>query len=71
MEAKIQSELEKDNKEIKVHISAFILSVTPFAKVQKVWSDGKVTKDQFAKNKVLFIENNKDYLGKIFENLNS
>lgn len=70
LEAKIQSDLDKDKKEIEVHISAFILSVTPFAKVQKVWSDGKVTKDEFAENKVLFIENNKEYLSKIFENLN-
>lgn len=68
LETKIQEDLEKDKKDIEVTISAFILSVTPFDKVRKVWSDGKVTKDEFAKNKVLFIENNKEYLGKIFEN---
>jgi hypothetical protein len=69
LETKIQSDINKDKKEIEVHISAFILSVTPFEKVKKVWSDGKVTKDEFAENKVLFIENNKEYLSKIFNNL--
>lgn len=70
LEAKIQADLKNDKKDVEVHISAFILSVTPFEKVRKVWSDGNVTKDEFAENKVLFIEKNKEYLGKIFENLN-
>lgn len=69
LEAKIQSDLNKDNKGIEVNISAFILSVTPFEKVQKVWSDGQVTKDEFTENKILFIESNKDYLKRIFENI--
>lgn len=70
LEAKIQSDLDEDKNGIEVHISAFILSVTPFDKVRKVWSDGRVTKDQFAENKVLFVENNKEYLTNIFNNLN-
>jgi hypothetical protein len=70
LETKIQADLDKDKKKIEVNISAFILSVTPFEKVKKVWSDGKVTKDEFAENKVLFIENNKEYLSSIFKNLN-
>jgi hypothetical protein len=69
LEAKIQSDLNKDKKGIEVHISAFILSVTPFEKVKKVWSDGKVTKDEFVDNKVLFINKDKEYLGTIFNNL--
>jgi hypothetical protein len=69
LETKIQADLNKDKKNIEVHISAFILSVTPFDKVKKVWSDGKVTKDEFSENKVLFIENNKEYLVSIFKNL--
>lgn len=69
LEAKIQSDLNMDKKGIEVHISAFILSITPFDKVSKVWSDGKVTKDEFAKSKVLFINKDKEYLGKIFSNL--
>ena len=69
LEAKIQADLKDDKKDIEVHISSFILSITPFEKVRKVWSDGKVTKDKFAENKVLFIENNKAYLTKIFENI--
>ncbi|NKI30576.1 DEAD/DEAH box helicase family protein [Croceivirga thetidis] len=66
LEAKIQADLKNDKKDVEVHISAFILSVTPFEKVRKVWSDGNVTKDDFAENKVLFIEKNKSYLSSIF-----
>ncbi len=69
LETKIQSDLKKDKKGVEVSISAYILSVTPFDKVQKVWSDGKVTKNEFAKNNVLFIESSKQYLMQIFENL--
>ncbi|WP_053990092.1 DEAD/DEAH box helicase family protein [Mangrovimonas sp. TPBH4] len=69
LEAKIQADLKNDKKDVEVHISAFILSVTPFEKVQKVWSDGNVTKDLFAENKVLFIEKNKEYLTEIFKNV--
>lgn len=69
LEAKIQADLKNDKKDVEVHISAFILSITPFVKVRKVWSDGNVTKDEFAENKVLFIENNKDYLNTVFSNI--
>lgn len=69
LEAKIQADLKNDKKDVGVHISAFILSVTPFEKVRKVWSDGNVTKDEFAENKVLFIEKSKQYLTEIFKNL--
>ncbi len=69
LEAKIQGDLKNDKKDVEVHISAFILSVTPFEKVRKVWSDGNITKDEFNENKVLFIEKNKEYLNQIFKNL--
>lgn len=69
LEAKIQADLQKDNKDLEVYISAFILSVTPFEEVRKVWSDGKVTRKMFTENKILFIEKNKDYLNIVFENL--
>ena len=69
LEAKIQADLENDKKGVEVNISAFILSVTPFEKVCRVWSDGNVTKDEFTENKVLFIEQNKQYLAEIFNNL--
>ncbi|RIV31555.1 hypothetical protein D2V08_14005 [Flagellimonas lutimaris] len=69
LEAKIQADLKNDKKDFEVYISAFILSVTPFEKVRKVWSDGNVTREEFTKNKVLFIENSKEYLIEIFDNL--
>ncbi|UAB82413.1 DEAD/DEAH box helicase family protein [Marixanthomonas sp. SCSIO 43207] len=70
LENKIQQQLKDDKKEVEVSISGFILSVTPFEKVRKNWGDGSgTTRDDFAKNKVLFIENNKEYLSLIFKNL--
>jgi len=67
---KIQQELIKDKKNISVSISAFILSYTPFNEVRNRWGDGTgTTKDDFANNNVLFIENDKDYLFKIFRNM--
>lgn len=70
LEAKIQADLNRDNKGIEVNISAYILSVTPFGDVQKSWSDGSgTTKEEFAKNKVLFIEKDKEYLSRVFENI--
>ena len=69
LEAKIHADLKRDKKDIEVKISAFILSITEFEKVRKKWGDGSgTTEEKFAENKVLFIENNKEYLAKIFEN---
>lgn len=71
LETKIQQQLKDDKKNVEVSISGFILSVTPFEKVQKNWGEGSgTTKKKFAENKVLFIEKDKEYLNKIFENLN-
>jgi hypothetical protein len=68
---KIKKDLSKDKNEIDVSVSAFILSKTSFSEVRDRWGEGTgTTKDDFAKNNVLFIENNKEYLTKIFENLN-
>lgn len=67
---KIQQELTKDKKEISVDVSAFILSYTAFNEVRDRWGEGTgTTKEDFVNNNVLFIENNKDYLIKIFKNL--
>lgn len=69
LEAKIQADLIKDDINIQVRISAFILSVTPFEKVRKVWSDGSVNRGEFIDNKILFIESNKEYLSLLFDTI--
>ena len=67
---KIQKELDKDKKDISVSVSAFILSKTSFDEVRDRWGEGTgTTKNDFARNNVLFIENNKEYMSKIFDNL--
>jgi hypothetical protein len=46
------------------------LSYTAFNEVRDRWGEGTgTTKEDFANNNVLFIENNKDYLLRIFKNL--
>ncbi len=68
---KIQLDLKKDKKDVNVSISAFILSNTPYEKVRTRWGEGEgTTKEEFAENKVLFIEENKEYLNYIFASLN-
>jgi len=70
LETKIKADLVKDKKEFQISISAFILSVTSYDDIRKKWGEGKgTTKDEFAENRVLFIEKDKVYLDKIFQNL--
>lgn len=69
LEKKIQQDIKKDKSGITVSISAYILSITPIDKVRKVWSDGTVTREQFEEHNVLFIEDSKDYLNTIFDNV--
>jgi hypothetical protein len=69
LEGKIQADLLKNKQNFHVRITAFILSVTPYENVRKVWGDGKVKKEEFKKNKILFQENDKAYLNEIFGNL--
>ncbi len=67
---KIQQELHKDEKDISVSVSAFILSHTSFNEVRDRWGEGSGTsKEDFADNNVLFIEENLDFLFRIFSNL--
>jgi len=67
---KIQEELHNDKKDLSVSVSAYILSHTPFNDVRDSWGEGSgTTKENFAENNVLFIENNKEYLFRIFSNI--
>lgn len=69
LEAKIQEDLYRDQKDLEVSISGFILSVTPFEKVRKNWGAGSgTTRAEFCKHNVLFIEQNMEYLSELFFN---
>jgi hypothetical protein len=69
LEQKIREDLEKNSTGINAIISAYILSITPFDKVSGIWSDGGVKREDFSRNRILFIENDKGYLKEIFSNL--
>jgi len=69
IERKINADLKADGLDLTVTVSAFILSVTPFADIAAVWGEGKVTMEEFTANNVLFIHENQVYLTQIFKNL--
>ena len=69
LEKKIHGDLANNNSGIRVNMSAYILSITPFEKVTKIWSDGEAKRENFSENRILFIENNKEYLSEIFSNI--
>lgn len=67
---KIQSDLITEKKDLKVTVSAFILSTTSHSDLTTRWGDGTgTTKETFAENNLLFIEDDKAYLWKVFENI--
>ena len=69
LEQKIRQDLSLHKKDLSVSISAFILSVTAIEKAKKVWSEGKVKREEFEHNHILFVEEDKAYLHKLFKNL--
>ena len=67
LEVKINKDLETDKLDLSVNVSAFILSVTKYSDVKKIWGSSGATREEFEENKILFIEDNLEYLGKMFE----
>lgn len=67
---KIQSDLTSEKINLKVSVAAFILSTTSHTDLATRWGEGTgTTRETFAENNVLFIEDNKEYMVKVFENL--
>lgn len=63
IEDKINKDLRKDQLSLHVSMQAYILSVTPFRDVCNEWAAGQgTTKEEFASNKILFIEDDLSYL---------
>jgi len=66
LEYQIQNDSSAKDSPVHISLSAFILSVTSFQKACDVWSPGKVKKEEFTRNHILFIEENREYLDHIF-----
>jgi hypothetical protein len=66
LEARINAELKADKTDLQVDVSAWILSVTAYKDVKKIWGSSGATREEFEKNRILFIEENWEYLGKMF-----
>jgi len=57
--------MQKDFKNL--YLDAFIISVSKYEEIKKVFGEGNHTKEDFESHKVLFQEDS-DYVEKIFKN---
>jgi len=69
IEKSIQVRLKKNKSQFSVSISSYILSITSIDEAMKTWSDGNAGRQEFKDNHILFIEENKEYLTQIFEDI--
>ena len=65
----IQQKIVKEKLDMKVKLDAFILSVSKFVDIKASWGSSGATKEDFKINHVLFVEEDKDYLNVLFENI--
>lgn len=60
---------KKIKDKIEIELAAYILSVSKFDDVKNHWGEKPPTKQDFHQNNVLFIEENKEYLKILFEEI--
>jgi hypothetical protein len=59
----------REGLEWEVGLDAFILSVSDFEDIRKSWGEARSEREDFARNHVLFVEDDKDYLNQLFKNV--
>lgn len=64
----VAAKVAAENPDQEIELKAFILSVTPYEKVKYAWGLGYAKQDFYDHN-VLFIEENKEYLVRMFEEI--
>lgn len=63
---RIQQKLAEDKSELEVSLDAYILSVTGYDEIKRHWEDSTTTEEDFARHHVLFMDEEKEYLGRLF-----
>jgi hypothetical protein len=66
IESSVKEQLRNASNNTELLLDAFILSVTPYDVVKGIFEDGKKPKEYFEQNKILFLDDKKDYIEKIF-----
>lgn len=65
----IGEKVRQENLKQEIELKAYILSVTPYTELKASWESSVSTKVDFEKHNILFLDANKDYLVKMFEEI--
>lgn len=63
----IKERNRRENLEWDVTLNAFILSVSGFDDIRRSWGDAHAEKEDFSRNHILFLDDDKGYLNELFE----
>lgn len=63
----LKEKISKEKKEIDIELSAYILSVTKYDDIKQNWGSEKTSQEDFTKNNILFIDDDKKYLQQLFD----
>ena len=63
----LKEKISKEKKEIDIELSAYILSVTKYDDIKQNWGSEKTSQEDFTRNNILFIDDNKEYLLQLFD----
>lgn len=68
IESKIYEDFSKNDKNIDLQLDAFIVSVSRYDDIKRIFGNGNHTKEEFEKHNILFQEDDK-YIKKIFKKI--
>lgn len=63
----VSKSMQDEGIDTTLNLFAYILSVTPYAKVKPRFGNGNLTRAEFRANHILFLEPNRNYLIELFE----
>ncbi|WP_457565556.1 hypothetical protein, partial [Caldithrix abyssi] len=69
IEQKIISRMKHKGEKTEISMKAFVLSLSKFEDIKDSWGERNSTIEDFINHNVLFLDDKKHYLVKIFENI--
>ncbi|WKZ69728.1 MAG: DEAD/DEAH box helicase family protein [Melioribacteraceae bacterium] len=63
----LKEKIAKEKKGLEIELSAFILSVTKYNDIKENWGSERTSKEDFTRNNILFVDDNKAYLQQLFD----